>query len=133
MFGDPYRNRTDVNGVRGRCLNRLTNGPEFSFLIIPAFSGPVKGKRGIFPARREKIPRFGSFFPGRGRLAGPQGLPLAHIPAQQLVGRGGGGHGQQHAADAPDAAAHRHGGEHPQAGQADGGTLMLHIMELQCL
>ena len=25
--GDPYRIRTDVNGVRGRCLNRLTNGP----------------------------------------------------------------------------------------------------------
>ena len=26
-FGDPYGNRTHVNGVRGRCLNRLTNGP----------------------------------------------------------------------------------------------------------
>ena len=26
-FGDPYRIRTDVNGVRGRCLNHLTNGP----------------------------------------------------------------------------------------------------------
>ena len=26
-FGDPYRIRTDVNGVRGRRLNRLTNGP----------------------------------------------------------------------------------------------------------
>ena len=25
--GDPYRIRTDVNGVRGRCLNHLTNGP----------------------------------------------------------------------------------------------------------
>ena len=25
--GDPYGNRTHVNGVRGRCLNRLTNGP----------------------------------------------------------------------------------------------------------
>ena len=27
-FGDPYRIRTDVNGVRGRCLNHLTNGPR---------------------------------------------------------------------------------------------------------
>ena len=25
--GDPCGNRTHVNGVRGRCLNRLTNGP----------------------------------------------------------------------------------------------------------
>ena len=28
--GDPYRIRTDVNGVRGRCLNHLTNGPYCS-------------------------------------------------------------------------------------------------------
>ena len=28
IFGDPYRIRTDVNGVRGRCLNHLTNGPR---------------------------------------------------------------------------------------------------------
>ena len=27
FYGDPYRIRTDVNGVRGRCLNHLTNGP----------------------------------------------------------------------------------------------------------
>ena len=26
--GDPCGNRTHVNGVRGRCLNRLTNGPQ---------------------------------------------------------------------------------------------------------
>ena len=25
--GDPWENRTPVTGVRGRCLNRLTNGP----------------------------------------------------------------------------------------------------------
>ena len=30
-FGDPYRIRTDVNGVRGRCLNHLTNGPWCAF------------------------------------------------------------------------------------------------------
>ena len=28
-FGDPWGNRTPVTGVRGRCLNRLTNGPHF--------------------------------------------------------------------------------------------------------
>ena len=27
--GDPWGNRTPVTGVRGRCLNRLTNGPHF--------------------------------------------------------------------------------------------------------
>ena len=26
-IGDPYRIRTDVKGVRGLCLNHLTNGP----------------------------------------------------------------------------------------------------------
>ena len=26
-FGDPYENRTRVTAVKGRCLNRLTNGP----------------------------------------------------------------------------------------------------------
>ena len=29
-FGDPYGNRTHVFAVRGRCLNRLTNGPCLS-------------------------------------------------------------------------------------------------------
>ena len=28
FFSDPYRIRTDVKGVRGLCLNHLTNGPE---------------------------------------------------------------------------------------------------------
>ena len=27
-FGDPDGNRTRVTAVKGRCLNRLTNGPE---------------------------------------------------------------------------------------------------------
>ena len=31
IIGDPYRIRTDVNGVRGRCLNHLTNGPWCTF------------------------------------------------------------------------------------------------------
>ena len=32
--GDPYRIRTDVKGVRGLCLNHLTNGPHFFFYFI---------------------------------------------------------------------------------------------------
>ena len=27
LFGDPYGTRTHVTAVKGRCLNRLTNGP----------------------------------------------------------------------------------------------------------
>ena len=34
-FGDPYRIRTDVNGVRGRCLNHLTNGPDMFSTSFP--------------------------------------------------------------------------------------------------
>ena len=30
-LGDPYRIRTDVKGVRGLCLNHLTNGPWCAF------------------------------------------------------------------------------------------------------
>ena len=32
-FGDPYGNRTHVTAVKGRCLNRLTNGPGSGDLI----------------------------------------------------------------------------------------------------
>ena len=35
-FGDPWGNRTPVCGVRGRRLNRLTNGP-----FLPAHASPV--------------------------------------------------------------------------------------------
>ena len=30
--GDPYENRTRVTAVKGRCLNRLTNGPFLNVL-----------------------------------------------------------------------------------------------------
>ena len=30
VLGDPYGNRTHVTAVKGRCLNRLTNGPNGS-------------------------------------------------------------------------------------------------------
>ena len=33
IFGDPYGNRTHVTAVKGRCLNRLTNGPGSGDLI----------------------------------------------------------------------------------------------------
>ena len=33
--GDPYRIRTDVKGVRGLCLNHLTNGPHFLLFHQP--------------------------------------------------------------------------------------------------
>ena len=36
--GDPYRIRTDVNGVRGRCLNHLTNGPFLASWVPSGWS-----------------------------------------------------------------------------------------------
>ena len=39
LFGDPCGNRTHVNGVRGRCLNRLTNGPYKRSRHLPIFTG----------------------------------------------------------------------------------------------
>ena len=41
--GDPYRIRTDVKGVRGLCLNHLTNGPfPFHFWAASFFAAPSK-------------------------------------------------------------------------------------------
>ena len=42
--GDPYGNRTHVNGVRGRCLNRLTNGPQKREAGIYLFSQAVSSQ-----------------------------------------------------------------------------------------
>ena len=43
-IGDPYRIRTDVNGVRGRCLNHLTNGPyHFEALVFALHIFTVRG------------------------------------------------------------------------------------------
>ena len=39
LLGDPCGNRTHVNGVRGRCLNRLTNGPYKRSRHLPIFTG----------------------------------------------------------------------------------------------
>src|SRR5699024_3547887 len=41
--GDPHGNRTHVNGVRGRCLNRLTNGPQKKrSRHLPIFTGRLQ-------------------------------------------------------------------------------------------
>ena len=45
VFGDPYRIRTEVNGVRGRGLNHLTNGPF----------GPLSGTRPRAPLIKSKL------------------------------------------------------------------------------
>ena len=43
LFGDPCGNRTHVNGVRGRCLNRLTNGPyKKRSRHLPIFTGRLQ-------------------------------------------------------------------------------------------
>ena len=39
-FGDPCGNRTRVTGVRGRCLDRLTNGPSSSAPLEALFGAP---------------------------------------------------------------------------------------------
>ena len=39
FVGDPWGNRTPVCGVRGRRLNRLTNGPFLPALTSPVFPG----------------------------------------------------------------------------------------------
>ena len=44
LFGDPCGNRTHVNGVRGRCLNRLTNGPYKREAGIYLFSQAVSSQ-----------------------------------------------------------------------------------------
>ena len=41
--GDPGGNRTHVNGVRGRCLNRLTTGPHHRTNTITAPAEPLAG------------------------------------------------------------------------------------------
>ncbi len=34
FYYDPYGNRTRVTAVKGRCLNRLTNGPSIKLNIF---------------------------------------------------------------------------------------------------
>ena len=56
--GDPYRIRTDVNGVRGHCLNHLTNGPACDYIItLEAFNihGPPSGTRTQDPLIKSQL------------------------------------------------------------------------------
>src|SRR3954465_7340572 len=43
LIGDPYGNRTHVTAVKGRCLNRLTNGPKKTFYKIKQKNSPYLG------------------------------------------------------------------------------------------
>ena len=48
LNGDPYGNRTHDTAVKGRCLNRLTNGPLKSFSIkLDKIKAPNGYKRGL--------------------------------------------------------------------------------------
>ena len=54
LGGDPYGIRTHVNGVRGRCLNHLTNGPSIASasLLSP---GPPSGTRTRDPLIKSQL------------------------------------------------------------------------------
>ena len=50
VSGDPYGNRTHVCGVRGRRLNRLTNGPHRRHMLHPgefSLSGVTHTQEGV--------------------------------------------------------------------------------------
>ena len=55
-FGDPYRIRTDVNGVRGHCLNHLTNGPyKRRSRRLRRYFGPPSGTRTRDPLIKSQL------------------------------------------------------------------------------
>ncbi|CZQ87917.1 Hypothetical protein Tpal_960 [Trichococcus palustris] len=41
FYYDPYGNRTRVTAVKGRCLNRLTNGPSIIFTNGPKWTRTI--------------------------------------------------------------------------------------------
>ena len=56
--GDPYRIRTDVNGVRGHCLNHLTNGPACYYIKtheVFYIHGPPSGTRTRDPLIKSQL------------------------------------------------------------------------------
>ena len=73
--GDPCGNRTHVNGVRGRCLNRLTNGPYFC--MWPA----ARSRLGYYSAKsiacQQGKRKFFRFFAGREMLYTKTAFSLA--------------------------------------------------------
>ena len=46
-FGDPCGNRTRVTGVRGRCLNRLTNGPRLAARLRRSAASRRRSLKGL--------------------------------------------------------------------------------------
>ena len=68
FHGDPCGNRTRVTGVRGRCLNRLTNGPYSASRLsakLPS-ADALKGSRRPFGSRLVSASRTRpSMFSGR--------------------------------------------------------------------
>ena len=49
-YGDPWGNRTPVIAVKGRCLDRLTNGPLLRNIKWWAHLGSNQGPAGYEPA-----------------------------------------------------------------------------------
>ncbi len=49
-IGDPWGNRTPVIAVKGRCLDRLTNGPKLFTIKWWAHLGSNQGPAGYEPA-----------------------------------------------------------------------------------
>ena len=84
-IGDPCGNRTRVTGVRGRCLDRLTNGPGTAFSGF-ARRGFADGRSWGLPAPCAPTGVASATQPSAGTL---QGVPSAHSlarPAQVLPG-----------------------------------------------
>ena len=67
FVGDPWGNRTPVCGVRGRRLNRLTNGP-----FLPALTSPVSLSRHLLWTSACRYPQAtASGTPSRARTVDP--------------------------------------------------------------
>ena len=67
--GDPWGNRTPVTGVRGRCLNRLTNGPKGSPQMWDLFKTPFGDFEHLLVQEKTSCTSFGA--PSGTRTRGP--------------------------------------------------------------
>ena len=54
-FGDPEGNRTPDTAVKGRCLNRLTTGPEIFVDLLGSFA--LRSNLGISPTLHPEVQR----------------------------------------------------------------------------
>ena len=78
-LGDPYRIRTDVKGVRGLCLNHLTNGP----FGTPSVGATAKAACGRF-CSSESLTEKPSH---RRRLIGMRGTMYVYQNVERTSGR----------------------------------------------